>query len=440
MARRLSTMPFVGCYFVVAWMLGAAAGAGGAAAQQPTAEPVEPAAQGAAGEAAGVAVDGVRSPPSAEPAAQSAAVSSPEDLYHLAFAALAQERTELALALLQQLRTEHPDHPLARRAAELAAHLATRPLAPPASAPAATGAYVPSAQPGDPTRERAPEPAPIAEAEADGVGAEQRPTGAARAELMFFQTVHGIALGAETCAILGCDGPRSWTAALMLGGGLGLSASYLASREGITPSMARALTDGVIWGAANGLMLMSATDALSGSTDEGLVIGGHFMGGQLLGLAASAYLHYELQPTTGQVSLTSSGGLWALALSAQFMAMLDQNFTDETWGWTLLLASDAGLLAGGILASYQPMSASRVLLIDAGGVLGGLTGMGLSLLLQDRARETPTFGGGVLGTASGLVLGYVLTAGWDRSERGTGVRLSLQPTQGGAAVGLGGAF
>jgi hypothetical protein len=94
-------------------------------------------------------------------------------------------------------------------------------------------------------------------------------------------------------------------------------------------------------------------------------------------------------------------------------------------------------VGGAFFARAVPMTASRVLLIDAGGLLGTLTGMGVSVLAQgsDPAPE-PTLGVGLAGTLIGLGLAYHLTSDWDEDDDddAAGPRLALAHRAGGAQV------
>src|SRR6185436_5557544 len=143
---------------------------------------------------------------------------------------------------------------------------------------------------------------------------ERRPTNAARAELLFFQTLHGIGLGAEACLIFECEAPPPWALSLMLGAGTGLGLSLYLSSDGVTPGLARSLTSGTEWGLWNGLMLGLWTGAYSGTSNDGRAVAEGLAIGQLTGLGAGGLLYMALEPTAGQVSLSSSGGIWTTAV------------------------------------------------------------------------------------------------------------------------------
>jgi hypothetical protein len=143
--------------------------------------------------------------------------SAAEERYHRAFAKLARGEREAAHEALAELVALEPDHPLAERARSLLAELERSRVA--LAAGPADGL--------------------------DGLGAE-RASGTARAEMTFFQTLHGLALGAETCVLLECEESQPWVLSLMLGAGAGFGASWLASSDGVRPGFARALTDGTL--------------------------------------------------------------------------------------------------------------------------------------------------------------------------------------------------
>lgn len=364
--------------------------------------------------------------PGATPAAELEDHALAAELYDLAFDALASGKRAHAREILLQLRSQFPADLLALRAAELlgaldaadqAATEAVKPSPPPSQAiPAAQGS--------------------ARGATAAGAAVGGRPTGAARAEVVFFQTVHGLALGAELCTVLECNDIRAWALSIMLGAGSGLGVSLYATRDGVTPGLARALTSGVEWGVWHALMLGFATDAFEGGVDEDRRIAGGLMLGQLAGLGAGALGYHLLRPTAGQVSLTSSGGIWTTVAAGLSVAISGTEPDENVLLGVLLAASDIGLLAGGYFASRQPMSAGRVLVLDAGGLLGTLTGGGLAALaMGEGAEPEPVAALALLGMLSGLSVSYVLTRDWDADEgehAAAPVSLAVLPTQGGA--------
>lgn len=382
-------------------------------AQSPAAEPVpEPAAPAPPPVSA----------PSVDARASDAAL---EARYHGAFEALARGERDVAVRLLESIVADAPQHSLADRARTLLSDLAA--TQPP---PARPSSWVSDEHADLET------PTPASARTRPALRA-QHPTSIARAELVFFQTVHGIALGAEVCAMAKCDSSQPWVLSMMLGGGAGFGLSWYFSSHGITPGLSRALTDGVLWGAANGIGLAIATDASDQSSGSGAFLAG----GQLIGLGLAGLAYAELEPSAGQVSLTASGGLWSVAVFSQLFGAFDAHYAAHTWSWLLIGTGNAGVLAGALLAHSVPMTTSRVLLIDAGGLLGTLTGLGLAVLAQgDDVHAAATLVPGLLGTVTGLGVSYYLTRDWDADELAadTQLHLSLAPLRGGGVASVSG--
>lgn len=357
--------------------------------------------------------------PSQEPA--SATDAALEARYHGAFEALARGERDVAVRLLESIVADAPHHSVADRARMLLSDLAiTRPPPPHPSSWVSDDSQALAPSTRAPRRPRA---------------REQHPTSIARAELVFFQTLHGIALGAEVCAMAKCDSAQPWALSMMLGGGAGFGLSWYFSNHGITPGLSRALTDGVLWGAANGIGLAIATSA----SNESAGIGAFLAGGQLIGLGLAGLAYAELEPTAGQVSLTASGGLWSVTAASLLLGALNQDFGKHTWAWLLIGTGNAGVLAGALLAHSVPMTTSRVLLIDAGGVLGTLTGYGLGVLGGD-LRPAPTLIPALIGTITGLGVAYYLTRDWDSDELASDAQLhlGLAPVRGGGVASVSG--
>lgn len=352
----------------------------------------------------------------AVPPAEAASDDLAAELYELAFDALAQGQREHAIELLTEIDTHHAEHRLAARARELLAILAADLEA--AVAPPVVHAQATQVQP----------------EQAGAPRTQPKTTGTARAELVFFQTLNGLSLGLELCAAADCRDARPWALAALGGAGAGLGISLYASRHGIAPGLARALTTGTEWGAFNGLMVGASTNSSYYGSDEDEHLALSLLLGQILGMGAGGALYSVLTPSTGQVSLTSSGGLWATAAAGLVLLMVADDVDDSAVFWTLMAAGDLGLIAGAALASVAPMSASRVLLIDAGGLVGTLGGVGMSVLLQgDDATPGGVGALGLVGLAAGLSLTWYATRDWDKNadQDATDLALGLKPAQGG---------
>ncbi|MBI3178231.1 MAG: hypothetical protein HYZ27_01135 [Deltaproteobacteria bacterium] len=337
--------------------------------------------------------DGEQAPAALDPAWQ---------LYHSAFQALAHGDGAQARVHLNDLVRDHATHPAARLAQEILHALA-----------------VATPQSGPPR-----EPA---------LGEAEQPTGLARGELATFQFIHGVAVGGELCVLAECADARATVVALILGGGAGLGGSLLATRNGIRPGESALIISGTGWGFWNALALLSATapDTISGKS-----ITGTLLGGQLAGMALGVALYEPLgRPTAGDVTLATTSGTWASLLTL-FVHGINEFDTDrETLWWSLLLSTDAGLVGGGVLATRYPMSRGRVLVINAGGLLGALLGLGADVIVQgDDIDGRPVFAAMLVGSVAGLAAGTYLSRDWDVPD--APVALQVLPTPGGAMASL----
>lgn len=302
-----------------------------------------------------------------------------------------------ATALLERLKREYPDHEAAIRASQ------AQKLAPP---PQHVTAY---RDLGEVLRDE--EPVPLA-----------------RAELAIIQTFNGIGAGLNTCGVLTCSGLRPYVVSAMLGGGAGLAASLYLSRDGITQGHALAVNSGSVWGAAQAFLLSQAFS--SGEQARSALL----LAGQLGGTAIGHYAWSTFGPGAGDVSAMNSGGIWAMVLNLLVQSAAQANLSNSAYYGTMIAAADLGLIGGGILASYVPMSRSRTLVIDAGGILGMLVGFGANLLIEGTSPTDRTFFGlGALGAAAGLVSATLLTQNWDLDALPP-VQVALLPADGGATL------
>ncbi|MFP4599971.1 MAG: hypothetical protein ACLFVJ_17065 [Persicimonas sp.] len=325
------------------------------------------------------------------------------DLLERAVEHLARGESTQAHRLLEQIADEYADHPAAALSADALAVLRDKSDKQPDSA--------------------APDAAESA-------------TTAARAELAFFQTMHGLALGGELCIIAECDDPKAVVALLGVGAGIGLGASLGLSSDGITPGHALLLNSGTTWGFANGLMLSIALDTEFQEATAITAVG------QLAGLATSSLLWNELQPTSGQVSMANSGGFWAGWLAFWAHGVNDFDADGQTIATTMLIAADLGILGGALLAREQPMSRGRTFVIDSGGILGLLAGMGIYVFADaDMSSATGFSLMTIGGTAAGLGTATYLTRDWDApDDPDLSANWAITPTDGGAQLSVGGRF
>ena len=155
---------------------------------------------------------------------------------------------------------------------------------------------------------------------------------------------------------------------------------------------------GGAWGTWQGI----GAAVLAGSGDKTVV--GASMGGGALGFAAASSIVRRTWVTAGEATLVNFGGIsgaWFALCAAKSLGVTDSD---------ALLASamaggNLGLLKTGALAPRLGMSGGRARLINLGGIVGSLYGLGTAVLADLHHRERPTYGmmltGGILGLGAG---------------------------------------
>lgn len=326
-------------------------------------------------------------------------------IYHDAFLDAVTGRQKKARQELERLRAEHPEHPASLLAASLLLRM---------------------------------DEVEFGTQEQDAQFGSRRPSGLARAELATTQTLAGIALGGWMCGLAECDDGRVIVSVLTLGAAAGLTGSLLLTdNKGITPGRALAINTGTAWGIYNGAMIAAITDADS----RGLF--GALLAGQLLGTAAGITAAALTNPTAGDASMVTSAGLWAGGLMFMINGISEFNLFKGNGDLTsVLVMGDLGLVTGALLRGFDvlQMSRSRALLIDSGGLMGTLLGMGIAVLIAGGDITAPVlFVPGLLGMLGGLTGTFFLTDDWDTPD--LGVDLAVAPTlNGGLTVGFTGRF
>ncbi|MEM6533202.1 MAG: caspase family protein [Myxococcota bacterium] len=264
---------------------------------------------------------------------------------------------------------------------------------------------------------------------------DETPTDQARTELVLVQTAHGVLIGTEICLAIDCDHVSEWSATIGLSGGLGLAASLYLTRNGITPGQAATLNSGFLWGLWHGVGIQGAlggNDFLSDDPERFAESGysSRLIAAQLGGMLGGHWLNLAFEPTAADVAAVNTVGLWGGMLGFAANGAFGFGQSDETVWLTTLLASDLGGIAGGVLARYYPISRSRALVINAGGLIGGLLGVGVDVLNERESLDNRSlYVAGGIGAAAGLAATVWLTRDWDWEVPGA---LTVAPAPGGA--------
>ncbi|RKH41570.1 hypothetical protein [Corallococcus llansteffanensis] len=250
----------------------------------------------------------------------------------------------------------------------------------------------------------------------------------ARASLTILQTMHGITQGILLCTIADCDDSRAYVAVSLLGGGVGAAASLLLTKSGLTSGQAAAINSGTVWGFGYGLASIGSFDLEGDKATASVMVGA--LGFTGLGLLIAEFA----QPTAGQVSLANSGGLWSGVVAGLLMA------TNNNGDTRVFLGIEQGVVAAGIvtfalISRDLDISRGRVLLIDAGGILGGLLGASTLFLLNAEEDADVFLVGTSVGVLAGLGAATFFTRDYD--ARDDAPTVSVAPTAMGRHGGLG---
>jgi hypothetical protein len=339
--------------------------------------------------------------------------------YDEAFRLLVRGRRSEARRLIEDLAVRNADHPATARALTL---LRLWPAfgAPPDPAPAPNSAALEAATEED------------EDVEAGGV---ERASRASRAALAFFETFHGIAAGIELCVLVDCNSAEEALSFPLLLGGGALAITLASTADGVRPGTASLLEDGVLWGSWNAVAFGRIENARSTRFAGGLLLG------QALGLSVGAGLASTVQPTAGQVSLTTTVGMWTGLLVWFSRGAGNLSTASGASLGSMAITSDIGLAAGALLSAGYPVSRGHALLIDSGGIGGAVLGLGVVAIVGGSGTRYSTYYKAMVpSTLLGLAAATYLTREWDVPEPPVTVTLAPAPSGAGALAMVGGRF
>ncbi len=250
-----------------------------------------------------------------------------------------------------------------------------------------------------------------------------------RTELVISSTVSGLYLSSLLASATdsGSKGAVAW---LMFGTGGALVGSILAtSGRQVPQSMPQMLQNGVGYGTWASLIGQSIANNLnsSGSSVAGGVAAGA-AAGAAAGLVASPYL-------TGGDSGAMTGAMiygGALPTALVYIVSGDKNAAN-TYRWTALIGSTAGIVIGPLLNRRLHWSRGRWNLVSVGGGVGALMGAGIAVLTDAKNQGAAALatGGAILGLG---LTGYLTSEfGEDEAHPGSAALVHVE----GAKISLG---
>jgi len=275
-----------------------------------------------------------------------------------------------------------------------------------------------TAYPGHPAALRAAELVKPFEPEA--AADHDAPSKLARGELVFWSTLGGVSIGVNVCQMVECDSERAGAAVFMASVGGSLAASVLLTRHGVRDGEAQLYNSAQTWGAWTGLAI---NDGFADTPDEAATA----LAMQAGGLGAGLALWQTWRPSQGDVALTNTFWMWTSVMTTWAHLAIDSNAISLQ---RIVLAGDAGLVAGMLASTQLEMSRGRTLLIDVGGVLGVLGG---ALVAIGTDSEEGAGTALMLGTGLGLAAGIGLSKDWDAPK----LPVSPAPIAGPHSTGIG---
>ncbi|WP_163989632.1 hypothetical protein [Pyxidicoccus caerfyrddinensis] len=272
----------------------------------------------------------------------------------------------------------------------------------------------------------------LAQAAVSELGPEGRSDGGLAA-MTVVQTLHGAAQGILLCAIAEC-GNQGYAAASLVGAGAGAAATLLLAREdGVTSGQAAVINSGTIWGFWFGVSSLAALDLHGDDALAAAMLGGASFTGLGILLATT------VRPTSGQVSMANSGGLWAGVVMALLLATSDSDDSQKFFA-VELGATAVGIASFAVVSTQVPVSRGRMLIIDAGGILGGLLGATATFVAAGDDAEDSILVGSAAGVLGGLGLAAYLSRDFDVRDAPQAVLTPALLGRDGAGVALLGRF
>ena len=255
-------------------------------------------------------------------------------------------------------------------------------------------------------------------------------SGISRAGLVGFGTFYTTWLGVGTLILLDVEDPSLYGLASIAGPVGGLLGSLSLTRESeLSDGQASLVTLGGTWGIWQAVAAANLADA-----DEKLTVGASMVGGALgLALAGGIVSGKDISP--GDATLINFGGIWGTWFSI-CGAMAARDRSSDSSNFILgsaMMGGNVGLSTMAVWSTKLDMSRARARLINIGGIVGTLYGLGTSILLDIEPEDRSFWSLMGIGGVVGLTAGAYFTRNYDTqegyfAESGVGL-LNLESTE-----------
>ena len=223
------------------------------------------------------------------------------------------------------------------------------------------------------------------------------------------QTVHGLIVGLEVCAIAECEDFRVFGPVLAVGTLGGLIGSIVYSDDGISSGRAAAINTGTVFGFGHGALLAFAFEA--GSPRE---VSASLLAGQLVGtIAGGALWDRHGKPSLDDMAFAAGFGALSLYATGPGWAG-DEETSQLVRGLSAIAIMDGAITTAWIVRKELPMSWGRGGIIAVSGFAGAFGGLGVDALIEgDDPNVTTLMLLMAAGTYTGAIVAALNTRGFD---------------------------
>ena len=255
-------------------------------------------------------------------------------------------------------------------------------------------------------------------------------SGMSRAGLVSFGTLFTTWLGVGALILADVEDPVPYGLVLIAGpvGGLAGSLSLTRNSE-LSDGQASLINLGGVWGIWQAVGAAALADASEKPTVYASMVGG------ALGLALAGSIVKNRDISPGDATLINFGGIWGTWFSiCGAMAARDRSSDSSKFVLgSAMMGGNIGLLTMAGWSTKLNMSRARARLINIGGIVGTLYGLGASILLDIEPEDRSFWSLMGIGGVVGLTAGSYFTRNYDTpesyfTESGVGL-LNLEPTE-----------
>ena len=255
-------------------------------------------------------------------------------------------------------------------------------------------------------------------------------SGMSRAGLVGFGTLFTTWLGVGALILADVEEPVPYGLVLIAGpvGGLAGSLSLTRNSE-LSDGQASLINLGGVWGIWQAVGAAALADASEKPTVYASMVGG------ALGLALASTIVRDRDISPGDATLINFGGIWGTWFSiCGAMAARDRSSDSSKFVLSsAMMGGNIGLLTMAGWSTKLNMSRARARLINIGGIVGTLYGLGTSILLDIEPEDRSFWSLMGIGGMIGLTAGSYFTRNYDTpesyfTESGVGL-LNLEPAE-----------